>query len=254
MAAKTAQKEQPKKLDPKLLKEILQKVEAVAQTRVVSIGKIHPDPKNARLHNERNIAGIKHSILKFGQVSPVVVDKKGMILKGHGVQAAMLELGLSKIQIKVVPFAGNLARAYALADNRTGELSSFDQQVMAGVMRDIMADEELIAFLEGEVPGFTGAEQANIISLLEADGELAFEGGGAADVELLEEGEEDAGDHVRMAQLFLDNKTFADFMKMTEALAEKLGTDNLTDTVFTVVKQSYQKLFPPKTPSKPVKR
>lgn len=46
--------------------------------------------------------------------------------------------------------------------------------------------------------------------------------------------------HVRMVQLFFTDKTQPQFLEWVDALQEKLGLDNMTDTVFQVVRQQYE--------------
>lgn len=225
------------KLPPNLINKILKKIDNVSATKVVAVGSIHLDPRNARIHSDRNISEIKKSIKQYGQQKPIIIDKTGMILAGNGFYQAAVELGLPKIQVQVSNLTGNLARAYAISDNRTGELSSFDQKVLAGLIKDLTADEDLMALLDGEVAGFLAAEQANLLSLLDTEGEMSFQDGDAADVELMEEGAEDDedGTQVRMVQIFLMNDTFKDFTKTIEFLNTKLSTDNTSDCIIAAV-------------------
>ena len=39
----------------------------------VAISSLHPDPANARTHNERNLDAIRASLARFGQAEPLVV-------------------------------------------------------------------------------------------------------------------------------------------------------------------------------------
>ena len=45
--------------------------------------------------------------------------------------------------------------------------------------------------------------------------------------------------HVKMVQLFLNTETEKDFKLWCQELQTILGTDNLTDTVYTVIKNAH---------------
>ena len=78
-----------------------------------------PYARNARTHSDAQVAQIAGSIKEFGFCNPVLIDKDGGIIAGHGRVLAAQKLGL-----KVVPTItlGHLSetqnRAYILADNK----------------------------------------------------------------------------------------------------------------------------------------
>jgi hypothetical protein len=109
-------------------------VVAGLQIERVAIASLTLDPKNARLHPERNIAAIEASLARFGQRKPIVVDKDGVILAGNGTVEAARRLGWSEIDVVRTDLAGTEARAYALADNRTAELAEWDLSVLKSTL------------------------------------------------------------------------------------------------------------------------
>jgi len=55
------------------------------------LGSLRPYPRNARTHSRKQIRQIADSIATFGFTNPILVDRNGMILAGHGrVEAARL--------------------------------------------------------------------------------------------------------------------------------------------------------------------
>ena len=48
------------------------------------LGDIKPYPKNAKEHPEKQIKQVANSIREFGFNQPIVVDKDGVIVVGHG--------------------------------------------------------------------------------------------------------------------------------------------------------------------------
>lgn len=55
----------------------------------VAIDSVTIDPNNARSHGKRNLAAIKSSLLRFGQLKPIVVrEQDGVCYAGNGVVAS----------------------------------------------------------------------------------------------------------------------------------------------------------------------
>src|SRR5216683_390649 len=96
------------------------------------------DPDNARLHPEQNIAAIVKSLEEFGQDQPLVVQRQGMIVrKGNGRLLAARRLGWEWIAGLVVDENNVAAAARAIADNRTAELATWDEEKLAQILQSI---------------------------------------------------------------------------------------------------------------------
>lgn len=103
---------------------------------VVDISSLKPDRKNARRHSQVNIEAIKNSLKMFGQQKPIVCNKENVVIAGNGTLQAAKELGWS--HIAVVVFDGEKdARAFAIADNRTAELASWDLEELKLQMNEL---------------------------------------------------------------------------------------------------------------------
>ncbi len=105
---------------------------------IVPLASLHPDPDNARKHNTRNLQAIKDSFTQFGQQKPIVALKDGTVIAGNGTIEALQELGWEKVA--VVRFDDKdkaKAIAYAVADNRTAELASWDDAALAESLKSI---------------------------------------------------------------------------------------------------------------------
>lgn len=119
------------------------------------------DPENARGHDEENIRAIKASYAESGQQKPIVVMPSGMVVDGNGQLQAALALGWD--EIACVPFDGSAEQAeiYGIAANRTAELATWNDAVLAGKlarMRDAGIDlEERLAFDAKTVVQFMAA-------------------------------------------------------------------------------------------------
>ena len=95
------------------------------------IAALHADPNNRRRHPQRSLDAIKQSLQKFGQQKPVVALEDGTVIAGNGTLAAAQALGWDALAVVCFSNAAD-ARAYALADNRSAELSEWDPGGLAG--------------------------------------------------------------------------------------------------------------------------
>lgn len=99
-------------------------------TQTMLVEDIQPDPGNARLHSERNLEAIKDSLARFGQQKPIVVDEGSVVRAGNGTLLAAKALGWTEIEVVVSSLSDAEIKAFAIADNRTAELASWNEQVL----------------------------------------------------------------------------------------------------------------------------
>lgn len=108
----------------------------------VPLSDLKEDPQNARKHGQRNIEAIKASLDRFGQQTPIVIDGDNVVRKGNGTFRAARELGWDKLQCVRTTLAGSEAKAYAIADNRTGDLAEWDELVLAETIKSLQSEED----------------------------------------------------------------------------------------------------------------
>jgi site-specific DNA-methyltransferase (adenine-specific) len=119
----------------------------------VKIDELDLDPRNARKHDAKNLKAIADSLEQFGQRKPIVVWGK-TVVAGNGTMAAARSLGWTQISIVRVPddWSADQVKAYALADNRSAELASWDEQVLASQLLELQEAEFDIELLGFELP------------------------------------------------------------------------------------------------------
>ncbi len=98
--------------------------------KTVLISSLKLDPKNANTHPEKNIRAIMGSLRQYGQQKNLVVSSDGYVMAGNGTLEAAKRLGWEKIEIKQSTLTAEELRGFALADNRTSELSKWDKEVL----------------------------------------------------------------------------------------------------------------------------
>lgn len=113
---------------------------ATRTVETVPLDSLRPDPGNARAHGRDNIAAIRASLERFGQVRPLLVSTDGTVVAGNGTLEAMRSLGWRAARVLRLPWEdAATCRAYAIADNRTAELASWDDETLAGQVGELAA-------------------------------------------------------------------------------------------------------------------
>lgn len=113
----------------------------VGTVKTVSVQSLRQHPENVRLHGNRNIDDIKGSLREFGQRRPLLVAKdQTTVVAGNGTLQAAIALGWSSVSVQLTDLEGDVALAYAIADNRTAETSEWNDEALADQLRRFMED------------------------------------------------------------------------------------------------------------------
>ena len=91
-----------------------------------------------------NVEAVKKSYEKFGQRKPIVATKDGEVISGNHQLAAAKELGWNKIAVVFTNDDELTAKAFALADNRTADLGTYDDDLLADMLGSVSSDLELL--------------------------------------------------------------------------------------------------------------
>lgn len=137
------------------------------------IKELTPDPTNARKHDEKNLKAIQASLEKFGQRKPIVISQDGTVVAGNGTVEAAKRLGWTELSAVRIPgdWSPEMTRAFAIADNRTAELSQFDKVVLMEQLVELKeADFELqaLGFEETELSDFSRISNATVLGSTDA--------------------------------------------------------------------------------------
>ncbi len=90
------------------------------------LDEIKPYENNPR-HNDNAVDAVANSIREFGFKVPIVVDSEGVIVAGHTRYKAAKKLGLAKVPCIIADdLTDEQVRAFRLADNKVGELATWD--------------------------------------------------------------------------------------------------------------------------------
>jgi DNA modification methylase len=129
------------------------------------IDELKPDPANPRRHSPKQVRLIADSIKVFGFVAPVLIDRAGNVIAGHGRLLACPGLGITEVPTLCLDHLSRAqVRAFMIADNRLTEIAVWDDRLLAQHLKDLS--------MQGldfniEVTGFEMGEIDLRIALLE---------------------------------------------------------------------------------------
>jgi DNA modification methylase len=127
----------------------------------VDIDDLQPWGKNARVHSPKQVRQLARGIDKLGFINPVLIDADNRILAGHGRVAAAKLLGLRSIPcLRIENMTPAQKRAYVLADNKLALNASWDEQLLAEELQDLI---RMDAEFDIEITGFSIPEIDSLI-------------------------------------------------------------------------------------------
>ena len=103
----------------------------------VKTSDLKPYEKNAKAHGKEDLKAIVQSIQDFGFNDPIGTWN-GVIVEGHGRWLAAQQLGIEQVPtIRLDELTDEQRKAYALAHNKTTELSGWDFDILATELKSI---------------------------------------------------------------------------------------------------------------------
>lgn len=123
------------------------------------IARPQPYAKNARKLSDRAVDVLAASIREFGFRQPIVVDAFDVIVVGHTRLLAAQKLGLATVPVHVASsLTPAQCKAYRLADNRTADETSWDEDALRAEFAELQALEiglDLTAFEQMQITELT---------------------------------------------------------------------------------------------------
>ena len=116
------------------------------------IDELKPDPANPLRHSKKQIRQIANSIKAFGFNAPILIDRDGNIIAGHGRWLACRLLGWSEVPTLCLDHLSPAqARAFMIADNRLAEIADWDDRLLAQQLKEL---SEIVLDFNIEDTGF----------------------------------------------------------------------------------------------------
>lgn len=127
------------------------------QIEMVSIGQLLPYARNARTHDDAQVAQIAASIKEFGFNNPILIADDQSIVAGHGRLAAARKLGLAEVPVvRLSHLSDTQRKAYILADNRLALNAGWDNDLLKLELQELEiegVDLEMLGFSKEELDG-----------------------------------------------------------------------------------------------------
>ena len=127
-----------------------------------NIAEITPYENNPR-QNDDAVEAVAESIRQFGFRQPIVVDEQGVIVCGHTRYKAAQMLELKRVPVHVATdLTPEQIRAYRIADNKTGELATWDMELLPieiAELQDAGIDWSLLGFDEDDLAKLLAGEE-----------------------------------------------------------------------------------------------
>lgn len=109
--------------------------------RVLPIDSIRPCADNPRKVPPSAVDIVSKSISEFGWQQPIVVDVDNVIIVGHTRHLAAKKLKLKQVPVVIAEHLSPAqVRAYRIADNRSGDFTSWDFPALARQLDDLAED------------------------------------------------------------------------------------------------------------------
>jgi len=136
--------------------------------QILPIGKLNPAPYNPRLDlkpGDKDYEKLKKSILTYGYIDPIIVNKRGfVVIGGHQRLKILQEMGHNEVEVSLVDLPLDKEKALNIALNKTGgdwdiprlqdllaelqqtgidlEITGYDDLEIEELMHTALADEE----------------------------------------------------------------------------------------------------------------
>ncbi len=123
---------------------------------LVDISSLTLMPGNPRIGD---VAAIAKSYEQFGQRKPIIARRDGTVIAGNHQLLAADRLGWTHIAVVRVDDDDDTALAYSLADNKVGQLGSYEKDLLAEAI--LQLQEEASTLIDA-----TGYSDAEVLTLL----------------------------------------------------------------------------------------
>lgn len=146
--------------------------------------KIRPYKRNPRKIDAASVETVAKSIEEFGFRQPIVVDENGEVLVGHTRHRAAKYLELKKVPVHIAEGLSEAQkRAYRIADNKTGEASSWQDDLLnleLAALDDLDFDLSITGFSLDDLPDAFQVEDDPVDSVVAPDEAKVVFGGATA--------------------------------------------------------------------------
>jgi len=110
------------------------------EAATVPITSVQPYWRNPRKIPSEAVEKVAKSLAAYGFQQPIVTDRQGVIIVGHTRYEAARKLEYTHVPVLIADLPEDKAREYRLVDNRSAELSGWDQESLVTELREFGED------------------------------------------------------------------------------------------------------------------
>ncbi len=105
--------------------------------------------KNVRIHTEQQMKEFQRSVKMFGQIRPIVVDEKNVILAGNGLYDALIAIGKETADVyQYNNLTENQKKKLMIADNKIFNLGFENLETFNSFLEELQGDLDIPGFDE----------------------------------------------------------------------------------------------------------
>ncbi len=105
--------------------------------------------KNVRIHTEKQIKEFRRSVEMFGQIRPIVVDERNVILAGNGLYDTLIAMGKDTADVyRYDNLTENQKKKLMIADNKIFSLGIENLETLNSFLEDLQGDLDIPGFDE----------------------------------------------------------------------------------------------------------
>lgn len=114
------------------------------------VDELIPYENNPRI-NDGAVDYVANSIKEFGFKVPIVIDSDGVVVAGHTRLKACKKLGIDEVPCIVADdLTPEQVKAFRIADNKTAEKASWDDDLLSDELKDLIDDFDMTDFGFGD--------------------------------------------------------------------------------------------------------
>ena len=179
--------------------------------------------------NKESVEKVVLSINTVGWKVPIIVDEDNVILAGHTRLKAAQLIGLNEVPVHTaLDLSESQKTAFRIMDNKSQDYSEWNDDLLREELlklSDLDFDLNLTGFNANEIQKLTESmlEFTEPEEIIEGNEDINFDDLQAS--------------NIRMVNLFLTQDTEPVFQERVDALKEKWGLENTTETVFAAIER-----------------
>lgn len=105
--------------------------------------------KNVRIHTGKQLKEFERSIKMFGQIRPIVIDEKKVILAGNGLYDALVAMGEETAEVyQYSNLTENQKKKLMIADNKIFNLGIENLETLNSFLEELQGDLDIPGFDE----------------------------------------------------------------------------------------------------------